>query len=114
MHKRNDDREHQELVADYADALRDGVVPRFLKSLTHREAKRMVDADEIREAMAMTQVLNQAAFADKAVMPDVGLFISRVDAKIASRARRVKAQSSIRHLGSAQSSDRSGRSGERL
>ena len=81
-------REIQELVADYANALRDGCIPTFLKSLTREEARRLSSSREFQDAGQSARILNSAAFADKAVTPNVGLFISRVDAKIASRLKK--------------------------
>jgi hypothetical protein len=72
------------------------------------------DSDDLAQATEMVRVLNQAAFADKAVWPDVGLFISRVDAKIASRLQHGKAHASMRHKGVGQSADRSEDRGKRL
>jgi hypothetical protein len=90
----NADREIQELVADYAVALRDGCLPAFLKSLSRDEAKRIGDSRDFWEATEMVRLINSAGFGDKVVTPDVGLFISRVDAGIASRLK--KAQVSTR------------------
>jgi hypothetical protein len=91
----NANREIQELVADYAVALRDGCLPGFLKSLTRDEAKRIHDSRDFREATEMVRLLNSAGFGDKVVTPDVGLFISRVDAGIASRLKK-RGQASTR------------------
>jgi hypothetical protein len=108
MPKRATDREHQDLLADYADALRDGRVPGFLRTLTRREGRAVSDSDDLAQATEMVRVLNQAAFADKAMWPDMGLFISRVDAKIASRLQHSKAHVSGRHVkGAGSSADRS-------
>jgi hypothetical protein len=93
----NTDREIQELLADYAGALRDGGLPTFLKSLTREEAKRISASQDFWEAAEIVRLLNSAGFGDKVVTPDVGLFISRVDAGIASRAR--KATASTREHG---------------
>lgn len=90
----NTNREIQELLADYAVALRDGCLPGFLKSLTRDEAKCIKGSEEFWEATEMVRLLNSAGFGDKAVTPDVGLFISRVDAAIVSRQK--KAQASTR------------------
>ena len=87
-------REIQELLADYAGALRDGCLPTFLKSLTRDEAKRIRESPEFWEATEVVRLMNSAGFGDKMVTPDVGLFISRVDAGIASRMK--KAQASTR------------------
>jgi len=90
----NANREIQELLADYAVALRDGCLPGFLKSLTRDEAKCIKGSDEFWEATEVVRLLNSAGFSEKAVAPDVGLFISRVDAAIVSRQK--KAQASTR------------------
>jgi len=84
----NTHREIQELLADYAGALRDGGLPTFLKSLTREEARRIAAADEFREAAEIVRLLNSAGFGDNLVTPDVGLFISRVDAAVASRLKK--------------------------
>ena len=90
------DREIQELLADYAEALRDGSIPTFLKSLTRSEGQKMSSAPEFWDAAEVVRYLNSAGFADKAVTPDVGLFISRVDAKIASRLKKARGSSRTR------------------
>jgi hypothetical protein len=87
-------REIQELLVDYAEALRDGSIPVFLKSLTREEAKTITANSEFANATEIVQFLNGAGFADKAVTPNVGLFISRVDAKIASRLKQTTPPSS--------------------
>lgn len=87
----NADREIQELLADYAGALRDGCLPMFLKSLTREEAKRISESRDFWEATEIVRLMNSAGFGDKMVTPDVGLFISRVDAGIASRMKRAQA-----------------------
>lgn len=90
------DREIQELLADYAEALRDGSIPTFLKSLTRGEGRKAASAPEFWDAAEVVRYLNSAGFADKAVTPDVGLFISRVDAKIASRLKKARGSSGAR------------------
>ena len=87
----NIERTIQELLVDYAGALRNGSIPVFLKSLTREEGRRIASSREFWEGTDIVRVLNGAGFADKAVKPDVGLFISRVDAEIASRLKRAKA-----------------------
>jgi hypothetical protein len=91
------DREIVGLLIDYADALRDGYIPAFLKSLTRTEAQRISSSSEFWDATEMVRVLNGVGFADKAVIPDVGLFISRVDAEIASRLKQSKASTRSKH-----------------
>ena len=98
-------REIQELLVDYAGALRDGCVPSFLKSLEREEAQRIASSRQFQDAAEVTRVLNGVAFADKAVTPNVGLFISRVDAKISSRMKRARASSRGRRSTGARSID---------
>ncbi|MGE5295151.1 MAG: hypothetical protein ACM3VT_10015 [Solirubrobacterales bacterium] len=87
----NEHREIQELLADYAGALRDGCLPMFLKSLTKEEAKRIGESKDFWEATEIVRLMNSASFGAKVVTPDVGLFISRVDAGIASRMKKAHA-----------------------
>ncbi|MBN1806334.1 MAG: hypothetical protein JW837_13885 [Sedimentisphaerales bacterium] len=86
-------REIHELLVDYADALRDGCIPAFLKSLTRQEAEKIASSWEFWDATEISRILNGVGFADKAVAPNVSLFISRVDAEIASRLKKTKASS---------------------
>jgi hypothetical protein len=83
----------QELLVDYAEALRDGSIPVFLKSLTRDEGQRILSSREFWDAADVTRVLNSVGFADKAATPNVSLFISRVDAEIASRLKKARAPS---------------------
>ena len=80
-----------ELLVDYAGALRDGCIPAFLKSLTREEAERIASSWEFWDATEISRILNSVGFADNAVAPNVSLFISRVDAEIASRLKKSKA-----------------------
>jgi hypothetical protein len=84
------DRKIQELLSDYAGALRDGCVPAFLKSLTRSEGKLITSSEEFWDATEVVRIMNDVGFADKAVTADVGLFISRVDANIVSRSKKAK------------------------
>ncbi len=84
-------REVHELLVDYTDALRDGCIPAFLKSLTREEADRIASSWEFWDATEISRILNGVGFADKAVAPNVSLVISRVDAEIASRLKKSKA-----------------------
>ena len=86
-------REIHELLVDYAGALRDGCIPAFLKSLTREEAERIASSWEFWDATEIVRILNGVGFADKAASPNVDLFISRVDARIASRLKNAKAPS---------------------
>lgn len=83
-------REIHELLVDYADALRDGCIPAFLKSLTREEAEKIATSWEFWDATEISRILNGVGFADKAVAPNVSLFISRVDAEIASRLKKAR------------------------
>lgn len=84
-------REIHELLVDYMGALRDGCIPTFLKSLTRQEAQRIVSSRQFQDATEIVRILNSAGFADKAVAPNVSLFISRVNAEITSRLKKAKA-----------------------
>jgi hypothetical protein len=86
-------REIQELLVDYAGALRDGCIPTFLKSLTRDEAEMITTCREFQDSVEIVRVLNSVGFADNAVAPNVGLFISRVDAEISSRLKKARASS---------------------
>ena len=79
------------LLMDYADALRDGTIPTFLKSLSRKEAELIGRSTEFPEALAMARLLNETHFSDRAMHPDIGLFTSRVDAEIAARVKRAQA-----------------------
>ena len=92
----NINREIQELLADYAASLRDGALPVFLKSLTREEAGRIQDSEEFWGATEVVRLMNSAGFGDQVVTPDVGLFISRVDAAIVSRQKKAKASTRTR------------------
>ncbi len=89
-------REIQELLADYAVALRDGCLPGFLKSLTREEARAIRESEDFWEASEMVRLMNGAGFGDKLVTPDVGLFISRVDAAVVSRQKKASASTQSR------------------
>ena len=99
-------REIQELLVDYAGSLRDGYVPTFLKSLSREEAHRIAASQQFQDAAEVTRILNGAGFAEKAATPNVGLFISRVDAKISSRLKKGMASSPSRRRTSTRSIDR--------
>jgi len=86
-------REIQELLVDYAGALRDGCIPSFLKSLTREEGQAIASSDEFWDASEVVRAINGAAFAEKAVTADVGLFMSRVNANITSRMKKARGAS---------------------
>lgn len=83
----------QELLSDYAGALRDGCVPVFLKSLTRQEGQTIASSSEFWDATEVVRILNGVGFAGKAATADVGLFMSRVDANILSRSKRSRSPS---------------------
>lgn len=84
-------REIETLLVDYADSLRDGTVPVFLKSLSREEAVTIQRSREFPQALEVARLLNEVHFADQAIHPDVGLFISRVDAEITTRIKQAQA-----------------------
>ena len=98
-------REIQELLVDYAGALRDGCMPTFLKSLKREEANR-ISSRQFQDAAELTRILNGVGFAEKAVTPNVGLFISRVDANIASRLKKARAPSRRKRRSAGKAVDR--------
>ena len=106
-------REIQELLVDYAGALRDGCIPTFLKSLTREEAKIITACREFQDSAEIVRVLDCVGFADKAVTPNVGLFISRVDAEISSRLRKARASSRSRYSTEADPSHKTGKNAEK-
>ena len=99
-------RKIQELLSDYAGALRDGCLPVFLQSLTRQEGKTMTCSDEFWQAAQVVRVLNGVGFADKAATADVGLFASRVDANIASRQKKAKSSPRAKRTNGARSTTR--------
>ena len=90
-------REIQNLLVDYAEALRDGCLLTFLKSLRHFEAKHVISLPNFWRAAETARALNSAGFADKVIPPNMDLFISRVDAKIASRSKKGRGLSLHKH-----------------
>ena len=83
-------RKIQELLSDYAEALRDGCLPVFLKSLTRQEGRDLASSKEFWDAAQVVRALNGVGFADKAAIADARLFSSRVDANVASRLKKAK------------------------
>ncbi|MBN1974959.1 MAG: hypothetical protein JW787_15060 [Sedimentisphaerales bacterium] len=100
-------REIQELLVDYAGALRDGGIPSFLKSLTREEGQAIASSGEFWEAAEIVRVLNGTAFAEKAVTADVGLFMSRVNANIVSRQKKARGASPRKQRTNTKSTDKS-------
>jgi len=104
----------QELLSDYAGALRDGCVPVFLKSLTRQEGQMISSSSEFWEATEVVRILNGVGFAKKAVTADVGLFMSRVDANIASRLKKAKTGSRRKRTNGAKSAHKTQRAEEMI
>jgi hypothetical protein len=96
-------RKIQELLCDYAGALRDGCLPVFLKSLTRQEGEELTTSKEFWDAAEVVRVLNGVGFADKAAIADARLFASRVDANIASRLKKAKSSPRARRTNGARS-----------
>jgi hypothetical protein len=94
-------RKIQELLSDYAEALRDGCLPVFLKSLTRQEGSEMASSKEFWDAAQVVRALNGVGFADKAAIADARLFASRVDANIASRLKKAKSSPRTRRTNGA-------------
>lgn len=86
MHK--NDREIQELLIDYALALRDGSILQFLRSLSQYETRRMACSPDFWDAVETVQAIMDVAFAHKAVTPSVGRFFLRVDVRILVRLKK--------------------------
>ncbi len=104
----------QELLSDYAGALRDGCVPVFLKSLTRQEARSISASKDFWDATEVVRILNGVGFAKKAVTADVGLFMSRVDANITSRLKKAKAGTRRRRANSAKATPKTERAEEMI
>jgi hypothetical protein len=83
----------QELLVDYGGCLRDGSIPTFLKSLTREEGQLVSSSREFWDAAEAVRIVNSVGFADKATAPNVGLFMTRVNAEIGSRIKKARAPS---------------------
>jgi hypothetical protein len=104
----------QELLSDYAGALRDGCVPVFLQSLTREEGLLIGSSRDFWDAAEVVRVLNGVGFAKKAVTPDVGLFMSRVDANIVSRLKKARTVSRRRRTNGARSAPKTSKAEEMI
>ena len=83
-------RETHDLLADYAEALREGSLPTFLKSLSRFEARHVLPLRHFANGAEIVRILNGTAFAEGMTIPSMDLFIVRVNARIASRRKRGK------------------------
>ena len=80
-------REAHDLVIDYGEALREGSLPTFLKSLSRFEGREVLTTPNFANGAEMMRILNSIAFADEATLPNLDIFLARVHARIASRTR---------------------------
>ena len=85
-------REIEQLLIDCADALRDGSLATFLKSLTREEAQIIASSDDFMAAARIARLLNSVVFADHLAGVNEDLFLSRVNARIKGRTRRASQQ----------------------
>ncbi len=85
-------REIEQLLIDCAEALRDGSMATFLKSLTREEAQIIAFSDDFADAARIVRLLNSAAFADHVARANEDLFLSRVNARILGGRRRTSPQ----------------------
>ncbi len=104
----------QELLVDYAGCLRDGSIPTFLKSLTREEGQSVSSSREFWDAAQAVRIVNSVGFADKATTPNVGLFMSRVNAEIGSRIKKARAPSRGKRRVNTKSADQFGETRKRI
>jgi len=95
-------RETHDLLADYAEALREGALPTFLKSLSRFEARHVLPLRNFWRGAEVIRLLNGAGFAEGMTIPSMDLFIVRVNTRIASRRKRANGlpRPTPRHKGS--------------
>jgi len=85
-------REIEQLMIDCAEALRDGSMATFLKSLTREEAQIIAFSDDFMAAARIARLLNSVVFADHLAGVNEDFFLSRVNARIKGRTRRASQQ----------------------
>lgn len=83
-------REAHDLVIDYGEALREGSLPTFLKSLSRFEGREVLRTPNFWHGAEMMRMVNNIAFGDEITIPNLDIFLARVHARIASRARKAK------------------------
>ena len=83
-------RETHDLLADYAEALREGTLPTFLKSLSRFEGRHVLPLPNFWRGAEIVRILNDVAFAEGMTIPSMDLFLARVNARIASRRKQAK------------------------
>ena len=97
-------RQTHDLLVDYAEALREGSLPTFLKSLSRFEARHVLPLVNFWRAAETIRLINSIGFADGMTIPSMDLFIVRVNTRIASR--RKKAKTPVRAAGKRRTSQR--------
>ena len=83
-------REAHDLVIDYGEALREGSLPTFLKSLSRFEGRDVLSTPNFWHGAEMMRILNSISFAEEMTAPNLDIFLARVHARIASRARKAQ------------------------
>ena len=83
-------RETHDLLVDYAEALREGSLPTFLKSLSRFEGRHVLPIRNFWHAAEIVRILNNIGFAEGMSIPSVDLFLARVNTRIASRRKQAK------------------------
>ncbi len=83
-------RETHDLLVDYAEALREGSLPTFLKSLSRFEGRHVLPLPNFWSAAEMVRILNSTGFAEGMTIPSMDLFLARVNTRIASRRKQAK------------------------
>ncbi len=81
-------RETHDLLVDYAEALREGSLPTFLKSLSRFEGQHVLPLPNFWSAAEMARILNSTGFAEEMTIPSMDLFLARVNTRIAARRKR--------------------------
>jgi hypothetical protein len=89
-------REAHDLVIDYGEALREGSLPTFLKSLSRFEGREVLRTPNFWHGAEMMRIVNGIAFGDEMTYPNLDIFLARVHARIASRARKANVARRIR------------------
>lgn len=83
-------REAHDLVIDYGEALREGSLPTFLKSLSRFEGREVMRTANFWHGAQMMRMVNSIAFGDDITIPNQDIFLARVHARITSRARQAQ------------------------
>ncbi len=86
MHSAN--RAIYELLADYADALRDARMDTLVQSLTPEEAGSMAASTDFTQAAGVARLLNVLAFSRDTPPADSAVFISRINTSLLHRQKK--------------------------